>query len=206
MAVRSTMLALISRTRLLVNDPAGVNQQFSDQDYQDILDESRMDVRNAPLRPQATFSGSSILWLDYYSEFSQWEDDVVLKQFLINTITPSLSEPIPGHWQFSINTLPPVYINGKTYDIYRAAADLLERWASRWVLSYNVGVDGQSLQRSQAHTMLLDLSHQYRLKQRAHVISTVRSDTSEQLGGLAGSGLGPLSIDYMSSGGGPGNP
>lgn len=204
MAVRSTMTSLISRVRLLINDPAGINQQFSDQDIQDVLDESRQDIKNAPLRPLATFTGATIQWLDYYAELGNWEDDVVLKQYLITTVSPSLSENIPGHWQFSVNTLPPVYLSGKTVDLYRAAADLLERWASRWVLSYNVGVDGQSLQRSQASQMLLNLAKQYRMKQRAHVISTVRSDTAEQIGGLAGAGLGPLEIDFYSSGGGSG--
>lgn len=200
MTVRTTMATLISRVRLLINDAEGVCQIFTDQDIQDVLDASRADVKNEPLEPRATFAGATIQWLDYYAQLGDWEDDVVLRQYLITVVTPSLSEPIAGHWQFATTTLPPIYLSGKTYDLYRAAADLLERHAAKWTLSYAMSVAGQSLQRNQAHMMLLDMARQYRLKARAHRITTIRTDTAQHAGGLAGAGLGPLEIDRMAQG------
>jgi hypothetical protein len=199
MAVRSTMSGSIARVRLLIND-LSASPQFQDQDIQDVLDESRLDIKNAALQPRPTYSGPTLQYLDYYADLTSWEDDVVLRQYLTLVVTPSLSEPIPGHWQFSATTLPPIYISGKTYDVYRAAADLLERLAARWVLSYNISVDGQNLQRSQAAIALQNLAHTYRMKQRAHAINATRSDLT--VGAPDSPALGARPIDYMASGDG----
>jgi hypothetical protein len=200
MAVRSTMAALISRVRLLIND-TGSTQYFTDQQIQDVLDATRMDMRYLVLTPAPTYVGNTLQYLDYYADFTDWEDDVAFRQWLTNPVTPSSSENITGHWVFSATTLPPVYLVGKTYDVYRCAADLLERLSAQWVLRYNVNVDGQTLQRSQVAIALQNLAHTYRLKQRPHVISISRSDIagSSQDSGV---GLGPVSLDYFSSGDG----
>lgn len=205
MPTRPTMANLITRVRLLINDPnpnfVQSVVQFSDQEIQDVMDATRQDLRYLTLAPAPTFSGSNIQYLDYYADLSDWEDDVTFKQWRINSVTPATSENITAHWVFAQTTLPPVYLIGKTYDVYRSAADLLERLSARWALSYNVSADGQSLQRSQAFTMIQDLAHNYRMKQRPHVIGVTRSDlvNKAQNNNL---GLGPLPIDYMGSGDG----
>jgi hypothetical protein len=204
MAVRSSMAAIIARVRLKIFDPAGANQVFADQTIQDILDDNcRQDIYNMVLAPKPTFVSGTIQWLDYLAGenpvIGDWEDDAVLKQFLINVVTPSLAEPITGHWQFAATTLPPVYISGKTYDIYRASADLLEMRASTWALSYNVTVDGQTLHREGVMTQLQNLAKTYRTKQRVSSFSFQRSDLRSP-GETAVAGIGPLEIDYMSKG------
>lgn len=69
MAVRNSMTALIARVRLLVNDPiVNATAQFADQDVQDVLDESRQDIVNQALLGKPTYTGTSIAYLDYYSE------------------------------------------------------------------------------------------------------------------------------------------
>lgn len=200
MAVRSTMAALISSVRTLINDlaPVGNGQIFSDQIIQDVLDEGREDVKNMPLIPKPTFSGSTIQYLDYWSEYGGWEDGMVLKQYLTVVVTPSLIEPIPGHFQFTANTWPPVYISGSWHDRYRAAADLLERMAAQWALSYNMTVDGQNLQRGQVVNNLQKLAHTYRMKQRPRTIILKTSNiTGNKDTGIS---LEPTTLDYMSSG------
>lgn len=199
MAVRSSMAALIARERILINDPAGASQIFDDQTIQDILDEGREDIVNMVLIPKPTFTGATIQFLNYYSDVGGWEDDYVLKQYLVNVVTPSTVEPIAGHFVFAATTLPPIYITGKLFDVYRGAADLLERMAARWALSYNVTVDGQTLHREGASAQLLKLAQTYRMKQRARGITLTRTDVRSS-SNLAGAGLGPLEIDYMSSG------
>src|ERR1022692_209294 len=158
MAVRSTMASIIARVRILVNDPAGASQQFTDQTIQDVLDSTRQDTNYLSLRPYPTFSGSTILYLDYYAEQGDWEDNATFWQYRTTQKTPSASEPIVGHWTFAVTTLPPVYLIGSTYDVYRSSADLLERMAATWVTAYNVNVDGQSLQRAQVMPNLLALA------------------------------------------------
>lgn len=197
---RSTMAALISRVRLLVNDPAGASQIWTDDTIQDVMDESRVDVKNGPMVPRPTFTGSTIQFLDYYTELGGWEDDLIIKQYLITQVTPATSEPIAGHWTFSTTTLPPLYLSGKTFDVYRSAADLLERQAAQWVLRYDATVDGQSVRRSQAAVALQNLAKTYRMKQRAGAIYVTRTDVQRSGGTLAGVGLGPTEIDYLGSG------
>ncbi|SRR5260221_3058628 len=198
MPVRPSAAANILRIRTLINDPASVNQQWSDQIIQDTMDEGRIDVVNGSMIAKPIYSGSGILFLDYYTDQGGWEDDFVLKQFLTTTVTPSTVEPITGHFQFATTTLPPLFITGKLHDIYRAAADLLERWSASWVMSYNVMVDGQNLQRAQVAPAMQKLAHTYRMKQRAGTISMTRSD-------LAGTdtedalSLAPRNIDYYSA-------
>lgn len=201
MAVRSTMLNLIARVRTLINDPSGSSEAFSDQDIQDVMDASRQNLRYLVLAPAPSYSGATILYLDYYADLTDWEDDLAFWQWRINSVTPSAFENIAGHWTFAETTLPPVYLVGKTYDIYRAAADLLERLAATWVLRYSMTVDGQNLQRGQVTTALQALATTYRRQQRAITISTTRNDLTNKAQN-AGLGLGPLPIDYMGSGDG----
>src|SRR5438132_4366820 len=198
MALRRTMATLIARVRLLINDPASGTQQFADTDIQDVLDESRQDVYNMPLKAQPTFTGSTISYLDYLSDIGGFEDGMVLKQYLTVTVTPSLIEPIAGHFQFAQSTFPPIYCTGKIYDVYRASADLLERWAARWTLSYTINVDGQTLHREGASTQLLNLAKTYRRKQRPGTITFSRTDVNASVEDNVS--LGPKPIDYMASG------
>lgn len=201
MAVRATMANLILSVRTLINDtlPVGNGQIFTDQQIQDVMDEGRVDLMNIPLIPKPTFSGSTIQYLDYFSEMGGWEDGYVLKQYLTVVVTPSVLEPIPGHFQFAANTWPPVYITGLLHDRYRAAADLLERLAAQYVLRYSMTVDGQNLQIGQVTTNLQNLAKTYRRKQRPRTIhmktSTIK-DTQD-----TGISLQPTELDYMSSGG-----
>jgi hypothetical protein len=195
------MESLITRVRVLINDPSSTSQIFADQTIQDVLDASRLDVKNQVLRPLATFAASTIQFLDYYADVGDWEDDVVFKQFLVTVVTPSINEPIAGHWQFATTTLPPVYLSGKTYDIYRCSADLLERQAVQWALSYNVSVDGQNLQRGQVANALQKLALTYRAQQRPSTINLIRTDI-HSVGNMAGAGLGAQEIDRMGSGDG----
>jgi hypothetical protein len=62
------------------------------------------------------------------------------------------------------------------YDVYAAAADLLEMWASREKLSFDVTADGQTMHRSQKAATLLALAATYRRQQRPQVAMQVRSD------------------------------
>jgi len=198
MAIRPTMANLIAEIRTMVGDTNISCQQFGDQEYQDTMDNTRLDVNYLQLAPYPTFSGSTIRYLDYYSDLSNWEDDLTLWQWRINQKIPSMSENGTGHWQFETSILPPVYLIGKTFDIYRNAADMLDRLSAKWATSYNMTVDGQSLQRGQVITNLQALAKSYRLKQRAGVIKTFRTDLSTQ---TAGPRLKASEIDYISSGG-----
>lgn len=202
MAVRSSMAALILRVRTMINDllPSGSGQVFTDQQIQDVMDQTRQNMRYLSLAPSPTYSGSTISYLDYYSDWTDWEDDLTLWQYRIISVTPSVSENVVGHWTFATTTLPPCYIVGKTYDVYRTAADLIEQRAAQWMMSHSLTVDGQNLARGQVLTMMLQLAKTYRMKQRAITIGTIRSDVAA--GDEGGPSLAPTEIDFIGSGDG----
>lgn len=64
------------------------------------------------------------------------------------------------------------------YDVYAAAADLLEMWVAREKLSFDVDADGQTMQRSQKVKALLELATQYRRQQRPTIATMVRDDVN----------------------------
>jgi len=198
MAVRSTMTDLIMRVRVLIND-TGTSPLFDDQTIQDVMDESRVDYRNAALKAVPTFDTGTIAYLDYYHDLGGWENGAELKQYLTTTVTPATNEPIVGHWTFAESTLPPVYVSGSLHDVYRAAADLLERQSTQWMLRYSMTVDGQFLQRSMVIGNMQKIIQQYRMKQRPVTIRATRSDLGTS-GNIVSNGLEASAIDYMASG------
>jgi hypothetical protein len=113
---RSTMAALIARVRILINDtlPVGSGQVFDDNTIQDVLDESRSDVINGNLVTKPTFSGSTIQYLDYFSDGGSLEDGLIIKQYLTVLVTPATIEPIVGHFVFASNVFPPCLSPART--------------------------------------------------------------------------------------------
>jgi hypothetical protein len=181
MTVRSSMSDLITRTRLMVADPAGPTQLFDSQAIQDTLDACREDVQYEALEPRPTLSPSGITYTDYWSPRGWWESDAVLIGISYATLTPATSDYVVGHWTFS-NQYPPALIKGKRYDVYRAAADLLElKLASLAATTYDFSANGQSFHRSTIIATLETRIANYRRKQWVRTSQMQRAD-------MAGSG------------------
>src|SRR5690348_15227616 len=162
MAVRATMADLITRVRLLINDPAGASQIFADQDIQDTCDRYQTVVRYAVLQRAPTLGPGGIVdksaYRDYYAMVGYWESDETLYDAAYNTLAPDTSDRITGHWTFAAGQLPIVRIVGKVYDLYGAAADLLEAWAAKVALDFDFTTDAQTFRQSQKQAALLKLA------------------------------------------------
>ncbi len=179
MAIRAGMAALIARVRGLIHDPAGAGQVFDDQAIQDALDARRSDVRRLELTTAETiFPGGASETRDYYAERGPWEDDVLLQGSDYATLTPETPDLMMGHWAFAKDTPPPVYLTGKTYDVYAAAADLLEAWAAKQKLAFDFSADGAKFHRSQAVGALTELAARYRRQQRPRMGRQIRGDVT----------------------------
>lgn len=184
MALRGSMAALIARVRGMIADslPLGSGQVFTDLNIQDVLDDTRVEVRYGVLRAEPTLSTGGILaWNDFYSDLTDWEDDPLTQLFgpSFNLLTPSTSDTLVGHWQFntaSPGQPRPVFIKGFTYDRWLAASELLTRWAAALAGSYDVTVGGQSLRRSQMGAAKLELARQYRARARAKTVPMEQID------------------------------
>lgn len=176
--LRTTMASLITKVRLLINDPSGGSQQFADTDVQDALDDWRRDVRYEQLTPAPTLSniggiaddpsqpGEAVYnWTDYYSAYQWWEQGEVLSDGHFITLTPASSDELQGHWTFALaapGQYPPVFITGRVFDLYNAAADLLEMWSATLLASIDFTSDGQSFHLSQMSAGKQRLADLYR--------------------------------------------
>jgi len=183
MAVRSTMASLISRVRLYCNDTGST--QFTDQQVQDTLDCHRRDLTAVPLLPDPSFTSSSMVYLDYYSDIAFWEDAMVLQNGSFTTITPSTTEPLVGHWHFTSSQAPPVFVSGSVYDVHGAAADLLEQYAAAVSLQFDFTSGAQQFSRSQQVKALLELAQTHRAQAWVRDLAATRPDllTGPRLGG-----------------------
>lgn len=169
------MAALISLVRDLIGDPAGVDQVFTDDQVERSLDIHRWEFRYLPLKPLSTVTPGSTVFKDWYSDELYWESDATLYDGAYTQLTPSSSDPLHGRWSFSAHQ-PAVLISGKVYDPYGAAADLLEMWAGKVALEFDVNMDGAAMQRSQKRQALRELAAQYRRQQRIVTAQQVRYD------------------------------
>lgn len=172
---RTSMAELISLVRDLIGDPAGTDQVFTDNQIERSLDVHRWDYRYLPLKPLNTIVSSSTEYLDWYSDEAYWEDDAEVFDGSYVELTPSSSDALHGRWTFSDHQ-DSVLISGKIYDPYGAAADLLEMWAGKTALDFDVDADGANMRRSQKQQALRALAAQYRRQQRMIVAQQVRYD------------------------------
>lgn len=178
MAVRATMASLITRTRLYINDTGSV--QFTDQQVQDTLDLHRRDLTTVPLLPDPSHTSTALVYLDYYSDYGNWEDSMVLQDGSYTTLTPSATEPLLGHWTFSASTAPPVFVSGSVYDTHGAAADLLEQWAATVALAFDFTSGAQAFQRSQQQALLLKLAARHQAQAWVRDLPATRPDMAVQ--------------------------
>lgn len=202
MAVRTTMAALIAKTRRMIADTSA-SPAFSDQDVQDQLDANRDDIRYEPLRiaPSIinntnTGNQADTIFADFYSRFGYWESDLVL-QANVGTaawivVTPLAMELLvdEAHFQFETNVfatgtapgqLPPVFATGKVYDCSAAAADLCAYWAATLAGSYDITVDGQNLRRSQLMQSKLTMEAFHRRHSKPRSVKMIRNDIQPDL-------------------------
>lgn len=194
MAVRASMSALIAQVSLLIND--STNATFSTQQVQDWLDRTRQIVRYELLQPAPdivpqTNASAQFNWATYVSHFTDWEADEVIQAGIKGTqswaiVTPTTSDELTGRWTLDVTLptistnipgqLPPLFITGKTYDPYLAAAMLLEIWAAQLADAYDFVSDGQTFKRSQRSPAKLQLARTYRMQAKPTTTHIVRGD------------------------------
>jgi hypothetical protein len=179
-SLRSSMADLIGHLRVRIADPAGAGQVFTDLQLQDFLDGHQLVVRYVELMARPTIppggSVSQSAYKDYFSALGFWESDAVFANGAYAALTPDTKDELTGHWIFNAGQLPPVYMTGKTYDLYGAAVDALGSWAAKEKLSFSFAADGQQFQESQKVEALLKLADTYRAKVRIGAGAIVQTD------------------------------
>ncbi len=200
MPVRSTMSDLIALERTMISDPVGASQQFTDQIIQDALDRARDDIRYEQLviapslvNTASTNNIASYIFADYFSKYGYWEADVVLQGYLgtayWKVLTPVASELLldEAHFQFETSVfttgttpgqIPPIFAIGKVYDVYSAAAALLDFWAATYARRFDFSSDGQSFRVTQAAAGLQKQADYFRRQAKPKLAKMNRYDVN----------------------------
>src|SRR5260221_6147784 len=177
---------IIARTRDLNGDPVIAGNVppvvWSDQIIQDALDKERQDVTCSEFRELIgtwTIVAGATSWMVYYVlyGFGDWEADIVLINGALAQLTTTVQDYLTGHWTFAANQVPPVYVVGKTFDIYASARTLVLRWAALEARNFDIGTGrGETAMRSQKQKGLLALADQLAVEMRPRVAKLVRRD------------------------------
>lgn len=191
MAARDTMSQLISDVRALTyagtaEYTLGAVSFFSDEHIQRYLDAHRQDIWDAPMQQMPRrVSGGSVAYYDYQVGAGNLEaTNAGTAVFLVRdglgatlgTATYTVDYQ-RGAVTFVADTGGSArYVDARSYDLYSAAADLLESWAAREKLSFDAQTEDQRFSRSQKHKQLLTMAAEYRQRAGVTTVLTVRSD------------------------------
>lgn len=179
MTVRTTMTDIITRVKIMIDDSANI--QFTDQHIQDVLDRKRSRYRYSRLQELETFAPNTgaVTWTEFTAEeltSLPWETDVSISDYTWNPLTATTSDYNSGFWTFATSHVPPLWISGKTYNIWLAAADLLEEWASTLKLKFDFAADDQKYTISQKRDHCLDQARRFRTQSPVTTGRLVRGD------------------------------
>ena len=172
------MAGLILRLRRLIGEP--ISADYADHDLAEIIDRFRIDVRYRELTPVDTIApGGAVTYLEYWADVGDWEVDAQLTSGTYAVLTPTTSDPDLGRWTFASHQAAPVYLTGKTFDLYAAAAELLDQ---KLIIG---GLDNGLVNRKEGDTsydggdrakQIMALAEKYRGMCRPRTASMVRND------------------------------
>jgi hypothetical protein len=163
MAVRSSMAYIITFVRELINDPAGPDQKFTDQQIQDRLDLKRLDLYGDPLKSADTLnSDGTIAWKQWWAKLPFWETDYLIQNTSGTTKTPDTAEPLIGKFTYLVTQEQPLIITGKVYNVYGVASSLLITWIAEIRSQIQMWTaDGTTIQRVGQVKNMQDLAAKY---------------------------------------------
>ncbi len=186
---RTTLATLISTLRELVNDPAGTAQVFSDDTLQRYLDAYRCDFYFEPLRAIPTqLAGGTVAYYEY-RDGHQWLETTQAGTAVFyiqdstgatrGTATWADVDYQRGVVTFTTNQAgTALYLTGRSFDVYGAAADVLTDWAQKVSLQFDFSSDQQSFSRSQKQQMLLAAAERYRRQAKPRRANITRPDVA----------------------------
>lgn len=154
----STLDHLVDEVRSMIGDPAGSSQRFDREEVEDV-------IRSSGSYTAGWYLDTSDGYV--YSLPLRWWAGVELYGPTGVALVPDVEDLIAGEWRFDTDPQS-VEFYGTTYDLHKAAATLLERWAA-WAASRKTdfSTPGLSVSRSQSPAQLLASAELHRKKQRA---------------------------------------
>lgn len=184
---REALIYVVELLRRAIGDPGGASQQFTDEELELFLDQTRTDVVERELEAVATPAGGTLVTLRHVVPADLrglvWAN-VALTDGSRQAVTPFTQSLTLGEWTFSTDTDGPLYLTADGYDVNAAGAIACDNWAAALSRhSYDFSADGASYHRSQAVKQLRETAENLRSRARGsqggiQVASLVRSDWS----------------------------
>lgn len=188
MTARSGMSNLITRLRMLANagtaDYTTAGQTFwSDDQLEDVLDTNRVDFTRELLNMTQDYSGGSVIYKRYSCRFANLEegtDAFEVQNAAGSAIGTALYTPdyLRGVITFASDTGgSSYYLNGRSYNLNRSAAQVWRMKASYHMSAYDVSTDNHSLKRSQLYEHCVSMAESFDAQAGALSVDGYRSDT-----------------------------
>lgn len=160
MTARTTMANLITTLRGMTNAgtadyTSGGATWWTDDQIEDVLDQNRREYKKIGMTAKPTYGvGGSVTYTEYSTGLKNWEDTPTIQDSAGSAITAGTTtygfDTNTGVATFVADTGGSAYyITGKTYNLYRAAAQVWERKAAYYATAYDFSSDNHSLKRSQ---------------------------------------------------------
>ena len=182
------MSSLLTTLREFIND--GGTVVFSDDALQRHLDANRYDLYQEPLAPMPSYiGGGTTAYYEYRSCYGWFETTqagtaVFQVQDSVGTTRGTATwadvDYQLGRVTFTTDQAgTALYLTGRSFDVYGAAADALTDWAQKVSLQFDFSSDQQTFSRSQKQAMLLSAAERYRRQARTRRANITRPDVAE---------------------------
>lgn len=165
------MATLVNKVRDLINGQP--QNDWTDEQIETALDRVRTRATYHRLAQEPTKTATETTYLAYTAPYGDWESTAVLTDSNYNVITADTADYDLGRWEFETQPDWPVYLTGYSYDVYGAAADLLERKLTGFAAEYDFSADGGSYSRSQKYEQFAALIQRYRTLSRTGGVRSV---------------------------------
>jgi len=174
---RAGMAGLIQRVRTLTNAGTaeyalGTANYWDDDQIEQVLDRHRVDVFRERLESVPTYTGGgSVAYTVHYSGYGNLEAGTALvieDSTGDNRGTATYSVDYPtGRVDFTADQGgTALYLTGRSYDPFAAAAEVMEAWAASEARRFDFSADGQSFSTSQKARGLREAARELRKRAR----------------------------------------
>jgi secreted trypsin-like serine protease len=117
------------------------------------------------------------VYLSWQAPFGNWESSAALVDTSYASLTVDTEETLVGRWTLTA-TSDSALVSGSSFDVYAAAADLLEQWATAEALNFDFSADDGTFNESQKREALMEQAARYRQMSSSgtKVVSLARED------------------------------
>lgn len=160
--------------------------QFTDGKLQNILDLYRQDHYRAPMEPIQTYSGGSVIYLDYYTGAQYLEQttggtSIFIVEHAAGTAVGTANYSVDylrGKVTFGADTGgSTLYWYGRSYDLNRAAAEVWRRKAAYYGAQFDFSTDNHTIKKSTIARQCREMADYYEARSlSAQVVTIYRSD------------------------------